>query len=445
MRRFTILCLALAFVGISMPTEALSRSKEKNRAEVVARSHDYYKDIFMDSGIGLASRHDLPSAPFLGLSMESFVSSVNRHKPASKLDTLLQTKIFCGSEEDTNGRLLYPDGAPRYRMIYVNGGSAKIHGNALFKQGRENICKFVAGGGSYLGTCAGAYLASSGGYSKKGSRFTKLYLGLWPAYAHSTHLSRSNTAMTIAKKSPLLRYFDFGGDKRVDDVFHNGGCYAYWNEKKPFPKGGEILSYYIYNDTEKVKIDGQPSAWSYKANKQSGRVVSCGSHPEGVKKGDRLEYMAAMVLHAIEGNGTPTPKGVLKANEVREMNKRTEDNNPAYTRIGDKQYHHFELQVPKKCQRAVITLEGYEGENNFDLVLCVNQKELAYCNNATQKSDNKGTNKQLTIEKPKSGKWYVSVLCETTVDATQGKYGTEYSGRTDVLNGVPYKISVKYE
>uniref|UniRef100_UPI0040579676 BPL-N domain-containing protein n=1 Tax=Alistipes sp. TaxID=1872444 RepID=UPI0040579676 len=446
MRRFTILCLALAFVGISMPTEALSRSKEKNRAEVVARSQGYYKDVFMDSGIALSSRRDLPSAPFLGLTMESFISSVNRHKPATKLDTLLQAKVMCGCEEDTNGRLLYPDGAPRYRMIYMNGGSASKHARSLFKDGREHICQFVAGGGSYLGTCAGAYLASSGAYSpKRGVRHTKLYLSLWPAYAHSTRLSKSKTAMTIAKKSPLLRYFDFGGDKRVDDVFHNGGCYAYWNEKKPFPKGGEILSYYIYNDTEKVKIDGQPSAWSYKANKQSGRVVSCGSHPEGVKKGDRLEYMAAMVLHAIEGNGTPTPKGVLKAGDVREMNKRSEDNNPAYTRIGDKQYHHFELQVPKKCQRAVVTLEGYEGENNFDLVLCANRKELAYCNNATQKSDNKGTNKQLTIEKPKSGKWYVSVLCETTVEATLGQYGTEYSGRTDVLNGVPYKISVKYE
>ena len=173
--------------------------------------------------------------------------------------------------------------------------------------------------------------------------------------------------------------------------------------------------------------------------------MSCGSHPEGVKKGDRLEYMAAMVLHAIEGNGTPTPKGVLKAGDVREMNKRSEDNNPAYTRIGDKQYHHFELQVPKKCQRAIVTLEGYEGENNFDLVLCANSEEFAFEKNATCKTAADGTNKQLTIEKPKAGKWYVSVHCKTTVDSKVGKYGTEYSGRTDVLNGVPYKISVKYE
>ena len=446
MNKFLVAILLATLMGVCTPANAGSNHKQQRAiADVVARKQGFYKDVFMDSGIALASRRELPAAPFLGLTMESFVSSVNRHHPATKMDTIMQIKVMCGTEQDTNGVLLYPDGAPRYRMIYMNGGSASKHGRSLTKVGRDHIVKFVEGGGSYLGTCAGAYLASSGGYRGNKSRYTKLYLGLWPAYAHSTHLSKSSTGMSIPKKSPLLRYFDFGGDKRVDDVFHNGGCYGYWNEKKPFPKGGEILSNYIFENRGRVQIDGKPSVWSYKADKFKGRVVSCGSHPEGVKRGERLEYMAAMMLYAMDGNGIPKPKGVLKPNEVREMNKRTEDNDPAYTRIGDKQYHHFELQVPKKCQRAVVTLEGYEGENNFDLVLCANRKGLAYSNNATQKSNDKGTNKQLTIEKPKSGKWYVSVLCETTVVATLGKYGTEYSGRTDVLNGVPYKISVKYE
>ena len=35
----------------------------------------YYKDIFMDSGIMLNSRTDLPVTEMLGLSMEAFVST----------------------------------------------------------------------------------------------------------------------------------------------------------------------------------------------------------------------------------------------------------------------------------------------------------------------------------------------------------------------------------
>jgi len=164
-----------------------------------------------------------------------------------------------------------------------------------------------------------------------------------------------------------------------------------------------------------------------------------------VKEGERLEYMSAMMLYAMDGNPAPKIKGVLEANEVREMNRRTEDKNPDFTRIGDKQYHHFSIDIPKRCRRAVVSLEGYEGEDNFDLLLCAKRGELAFSDNTTQKSSDKGCSKNLTIVKPKAGRWYVSVLCNTTVTATTGKFGTEYSGRTDVLNGVPYKISVKYE
>ena len=54
-------------------------------------------------------------------------------------------------------------------------------------------------------------------------------------------------------------------------------------------------------------------------------------------------------------------------------------------------------------------------------------------------------NKSLEIKNPKPGKYYVSVFCATTVTSTMGKYGVEYSGRTDVLNGVPYVIRVDFD
>lgn len=446
MKKFLLAVGLIALMGVYSPVMADSNRKQQSaKAAVVAQSQGFYKDVFMDSGIALTSRRELPAAPFLGLTMEMFVSSVNRSKPATKLDSLIQTKVMVGAEYDTNGILLYPDGAPRYRMIYMNGGSASKHGDSLFEEGRSHIADFVAGGGSYLGTCAGAYLASAAFYSPDGLKHEDIYLGLWPSYVCHTNLRKSYTAMSVPKKSPLLRYFDFGKDGVVAEVYHNGGCYPTDCQVKPFPKGMEILSHYIFNNTDKVCIDGEISAWAYKEDKHKGRVVLCGSHPEGVEEGERREYMAAMMLYAIEGNGTPQAKGTLKAGEVREMNKRTEDKAPAYTRIGDKQYHHFVVDVPKGCKRVVVTLAGYEGENNFDLALFGKRGELAFSDNATYATTASGCDKELVIEKPKAGKWYVSVHCLTTVTTNDYFYGTEYSGRLDVLNGVPYKIGVKFE
>lgn len=444
MKRFIIAIAISVLVGLLCPTNAVSRNRERCRAEVLERSHGFYKDIFMDGGMYLTSRHHLPASRFLGASIDYFASAST--EKLTKQDTLLQTNIFCGSEKDTNGWLLYPDGAPRFRVIYVNGGKSNKHATSLTEQGRDNIRKYVAAGGSYVGTCAGAYLASSGRLRHSGSlRYANLYLGLWPGYTRPTRLSKSNTAMAIKRNSPLCRYYDFGGDKQVSAVRHNGGCYAYDGAKNPLPAGTEPLSYYIFDDTERVKIDGKIGAWAYKADEHSGRVVMCGSHPEGVGQGEHLEYMSAMLLYAMDGNPTPQPKGLLREGDIREMNRRTEDNDPQYTRIGDRQYHHFALDVPKRCRRAVISLEGYKGESKFDLTLCAKRGGLAYHDNTLHKSVSRGCKKSLVIERPKSGRWYVSVFCETTVTATTGRYGTRYSGRLSVLNGVPYKISVKYE
>ena len=443
MKRILIVVCVVALMGIS-PVNATSRSKEKSRKEVLARNRGYYKDIFMDGGVALSSRYSLPATRYLELSMDYFASS--KTDKLTKQDTLLQTNIFCGNENDTNGWLLYPDGAPRYRAIYVNGGKSGSHGRSLTERGRELLREYIANGGSYVGTCAGAYLATSGSLRDNGSiRNANSYLNLWPGYAKPTSLQKARPTLKIGKKSPLLQYFDFGGDKTVTEVYHNGGCSAYGDKDGNLPKGTEPLAYFKYDDTKKVKIDGRIAVWAYKPSKQSGRVVMCGSHPESVADGERLEFMSAMLLYAMDGNPQPQLKGVLKADEVREMNKRTEDNDPKYTKIGDRQYHHFVIDVPRGCKRAVISLDGYEDAKKFDLTLCAKRGDFAFHDNTLHKNVARGCKKELVLERPKAGKWYVSVLCETAVTALRGKNGTRYTGRVSVLNGVPYKISVKYE
>ena len=432
-----LLYITLIFCALSFAANASSRKYERARKQVIERGEGYYKDIFMDSGIALTSRTYLPSARFLGLDIEYFASASKKNLTAK--DTLRQTKLLVGSEEDTNGWLLYPDGAPRFRMIYVNGGSASKHANSLGNKGRERIGEYVAAGGSYFGTCAGAYLGTRGAKYVSGYRHVDKFFTLWPGYGHSTGLRKQSTTLTLERKSPLLRYFDFGKDCAVDSVRHNGGCYAC-----ELPDGTEPLARYKFKNTSKVKIDGELCIWAYKPSKSGGRVVLCGSHPEGVEYGERLKLTAAMLLYAMDGNPKPQIKGTLENGKTREMNKRTEDNNPDFTRIGDLQYHHFAVDVPRGCMSMKISLDGYEYAKKFDLTLLAKRGELAFHDNTTDKVVSRGCKKSMTIDNPKPGRWYISVRCETTVTTGTNKYGTYYRSYRNVLNGVPYKITVSY-
>ena len=112
----SLLCLASC---VTLPTQAQNNS------------YGYYKDIFMDSGIRLNSLTDLPVSRYLGLSIEAFVSATHSPDRLTLRDTLLQREILTGSEDDLNGVLLYPDGEPRFRVLYMNGGKAAGHGKSL--------------------------------------------------------------------------------------------------------------------------------------------------------------------------------------------------------------------------------------------------------------------------------------------------------------------------
>ena len=413
---------------------------------VAAQDHTrgYYKDIFMDSGIMLTSRTDLPVTELLGLSMEAFVSTQHASSPPqhfTRTDTLRQHELIVGSPMDTNGILFYPDGAPRFRMIYSNGGKAANHARSLGEDGKQAYRDFVTAGGSYLGSCAGAFIAGQGSRAPDGKlSFTSTYIGLWPGYTVGTKLEKSYTAVDIVPKGPLTRYFDFDGRMHIDSVRHNGGCFPYMESA---PAGTEILATFSTKGRELERdIDGQPVIWAWKASPATGRVLLCGSHPEGAYDAENLSLMAAMVRYALDGNGEPALKATLQPGETREMNNGTD---PAFAPLGDRQYHHFCIDVPKGVRMMTIDLKGYVNADDFDLHLFAGRNGFAYREDATWGHVGAKVDKYLEIKDPKPGRYYIAVFCATTVTATMGKYGVEYSGRTDVLNGVPYKIGVRFE
>lgn len=433
--------MLFAFVAISYAQE---------RDEKAHNSYGYYKDVFMDAGINLTSKKDLPSTRFLGLSMEAFISA--SHDPVNELtimDTIIQKEMICGNPWDENGILLYPDGEPRFRVIYMNGGRATLHGGSLTPKGGENIRKFVENGGSYVGTCAGFFISSNGVY-KEGEEYApnENYLSIWPGTTHTTGLYDSYTAMHVVEGSPLLKYFQFGGDGRVDSLYHWGGAYAYYGEGGIIPEGTEPLMRYVYDtvaaDAPTRHMHNQVSSLAYKKSAESGRVVVTGSHPESITSGDRLEYMSAMMLYAMDGNGIQVVKGNLVPGQLREMNKSTKDADPAFTKIGDKQYHHFTVNVPEGTSRMVVSLGGYEKQDNFNLSLLARGGEFAFHHTTDIKNVSEGCTKNLVVENPEAGVWYISVRCENTVETRKGEYGTEYIRGREVLNGVPYTIKVDF-
>lgn len=430
---------AVAFVLTAGATDAFAGKKKASVA--VNNDKGYYKDILMDSGIGLTSRVDLPAARYLNLQMETVIGAAKK-ADATAMDTLMQLQALAGNALDENGILLYPDGAPRFRMVYVNGGNAMTHSNSMGQAGRDAFVNFVQAGGSYVGTCAGAFFACQYKFMKgRVENYGPEYIGVWPGVVQNTLLSDAYTGVKIEKNSALLKYYDFGGDFYVDSVRHNGGCFCYVDSL--FPKNGEILARYDLTGVKhKVDFDNAPVIWAVKEKEEWGRVVSCGSHPEGITSGDRLHLYSAMARYAMEGNAPARVKGSLAFGEERRMTKGTKDADPAFTKIGDKQYHHFSVDVPKGTDELRISLKGVNGFANYDLYLFVSDSDLAFKDNARWQNITLGVNKEIVIKKPKAGKYYVSVFCDTTVDTVETAYGTQYTGRVDVLNGVPYVVGV---
>ena len=386
----------------------------------------YYKDVFMDGGIKLTSRTTLPACDSFKLSLEYFTAEVD-----VSADSLAQKEIFTGNDMDHNGILLFPDGAPRYKVFYSNGGKSGLHGESLMAPGRNAVRSFNFAGGSYVGSCAGAFLASA----KRNNDFQSQYYGIWPGSATESGLSDSSTGMFVDAGSPLLNYFNFGGDNYIADVRHNGGCY-YENTMM----GTEILARYDRSDKS---MHNNASIWAWKPSPDYGRVICCGSHPEGVETGERLHLMAAMLFYAIDGRGLARAKAILGNGESYVCDKDSNDDDPYHAKIGDGQCHHFVTAIPKGAKNVRIRLD-YKGD--YDIRLLLKNGTFAFDGASDYSESSASGAKELRFDSLESGIWYIGVYNASRPEvSTSGNGFCNYTARTELLNGIAYSLSVSWE
>ena len=380
----------------------------------IEAAEGFYKNLFMDGGVGLSGMKSLPAADYLNYSYE-FIA----HNTVS-----LQNQVMVENENDGNGVLLYPDGEPRFQVIFTNGGGPETHGESLGPEGRERVRSFYYKGGSYTGACAGAYITTLD---------DDRYYKIWPGSMTEIGINMTTVGGFIPANSPLLNYYDYGGDNYIAGIVHNNGGYA-----SNIPPGTEIL---LYHDKPGTELDSQPNCWAYKDNDTTGRIVNVSPHPENEFDGELLDFMAAILQYAVDGLAPPSTKGPLANGELRVMNKSTSDNDPINTKIGDMQYHHFTIDLSGGATNLVVTLDG---DDAFDMNLYLKKDTFAFASLAGFADTAAGADKSIPVDTAASGTWYIGVECATTVVAEMGSWYYEYSGQLEVLNGVEYTIKADY-
>ncbi len=374
----------------------------------------FYKVLFSDGGVGLNSVNTLPAADYLNYSWEFIAhNTIN-----------LQNEAMIKNEYDDNGVLLYPDGEPRFQILYTNGGYSAEHGTSLGEEGRERVRTFYYRGGSYSGSCGGAYISTVD---------SNVYYKIWPGSITGCGVHYSLVGGDIPADSPLLNYYDYGNDNYIENIVHHYGGYG-----SVIPPGTEIL---LIHDKPETGLDDQPSCWAYKDNDTTGRIAVMTSHPENEWDGELRDFMAAVLQYALDGLAPPSTKGPLAKGVKRIMNKSTKDEDPINTKIGDKQYHHFIIDLPEGATNLVLTVDG---DDVFDLNLYVNKDTFAFASLADFADTSDGADKAISIDTAAPGIWYVGVECATTVVAEKINFGYHYSGQLEVLNGVEYTIEADW-
>jgi len=147
--------------------------------------------------------------------------------------------------------------------------------------------------------------------------------------------------------------------------------------------------------------------------------------------------MAAIFQYALDGTGSPNVKAALENGAARRMN---DNKRSGYEKIGDKQYHHFTIDVAEGTKKLTITLDG-DDTHNLDLFAGKGDFAFKGKKGVITAANSSIADETINIDNPSAGLWYIAVKGVDTVETTKVPWGWQYCGNLEVLNGTAYTIS----
>jgi len=321
--------------------------------------------------------------------------------------------------DDPNSALLYPDGAPRVRLLMMPGGRSWLTTKDLAGVDEATIKKDFQGaaaafersgrlprqafeaGMNYVGCCGGAFVGASGSPIPNSMVTTWC---LWPGKILKDGPGRKEPLPDVefTDTVPADHPLRVAGGSGLKNFFYNGG-------PQNFEQGVPDTEYVgVYKGGALTEIEGSTVVVAYKPTGKpaNGRVVLCSGHPEA----NNQDFFKAMLEYAI-ARPYPVPRTMVKGTK------------PMKGVSGDRQLHYW--CVPAAAgKRMVVTLSDKEGKcslfvrHDLPPLFDVNDGEA---------TEGGVADKQVEIESTKKGDYYIGVY-----------------GDHDVTAGVPYTLAVKF-
>lgn len=359
---------------------------------------------------------------------------------------------LAGDTTDLNGKLLYPDGSPRYLVVVMPGGNDKKFANSMSSRDViHNLREFYRNGGSYTGSCAGmSYFeqgyfdiynmrqgsnVAGGGdgyqYSITGHKFLfRNFLRIWPYYSLNLHEVRSpgiERNLALGGAHPMV-------DGLVDKSDSTGTYYNDGNSLiKDWVHGMDPDTEYFATYRETYTPSGQPDdvlegkwagiGWVDPENPQAGCLALNGWHPETSTRG-YFEYDRASVDYAAAHSESLRPrfKATLIDGVPVVMSGDSE-------KIGDRQYHYYAFHVPTGTTNVAVELSALS--DDVDLYVSAGEFPTRTANDHSAEAADT-SNRTVSMTSPATGLHVVGVRGESTVPLNGAVYTV-----TLTLTGTP--------
>jgi hypothetical protein len=246
-------------------------------------------DVFVYGGANLTSRALKGELELLDWTQETLLTKSAK----------LSRETLGGNASDSNGVLLDDNGGPVYPVIFVTGGRAARAGNAMGAAGREAIVEHVMAGGSYVGSCAGAFLLAD---------YSRTTLHLLPM---RMPVNRSGTQTVsfahLDDGHPVKEFLYQHGvtDYIVPNLPQLGGPRL--SPANRHPDGVEFLGGIVSASRSIRGSIGTYFVVAYQPTEDSGIVLGTSGHPEYNRRWEHTVLNAALLNYARLRSQVETP------------------------------------------------------------------------------------------------------------------------------------------